>query len=139
MMSHQVGTKMYTLSMCGARACRVIRPVTKRSGLPFISQHTTASLLWTVIPHITLATISRHRQTHPITPTLVSDNHDPHYAFRVVLHPGTLAPRSLSALYSTWTVVSLRNCHIGVVRGENTLHHSHTLVRSNQLRSSVLW
>jgi hypothetical protein len=135
-MSHQVCTKSYTLSMCSARACRVIHEA-ERPSIHFAAHN--CLVLWTVMSHITLATISRHRQTHPITPTPVSDGHDPHCAFPVVLHPGTFAPYSLRALYSNWTVVSLRSCYIGAMCGENTLHHSHALVRSNELWSSVLW
>ena len=69
----------------------------------------------------------------------LSNNHDSHYAFRAVLHPCTLAPCSLHALCSAWTVAYFRSYHNGVECGEDKLYHSPPPQRPDKLQSSVLW
>ena len=50
-----------------------------------------------------------------------------------------LALPPLGALHSAWIIVYLRSGHVGVVRGEDTLHHSLASDRPNELWNSVLW
>lgn len=134
-MSHQVYESVH-IARCTCVSL-VILPVTKRSGLPFISAHN-CLVLWAVIPHITLAYSRDIVKLIPLFPpqSVTTMIHTIRFVLYCILVSLPLA-HSLPCT-QPGSAVSLRSCHNGIVRGENTLHHSHTLLRPNELWSSVL-